>query len=141
MIGLDAIQPSQLYISSEKLKEVMKAFDPAKPQSMEPVPIKKLGGKIILTDGHTRAFAAFLSGFAGIRACWEDEQLDWDEYAICVEWCEKEGIRTIADLKDRVVSQKDYEILWYRRCEEMQKDLAKRKQKSQTETHQDDSII
>ena len=130
MMKLDKIQPSQLYISSEKLNEVMRAIDPMKPRAIEPIPIKKLGSRIIFVDGHTRAFAAFLRGFPMIPVYWEDEELDWDAYAICVEWCKKEGIRTIADLKDRVVSQKDYAILWYRRCEEMQQDLAKRKVKN-----------
>jgi hypothetical protein len=61
---------------------------------------------------------------------WEDEELDWDAYEICVEWCKENGIRTISDLKDRVVPQKEYETLWYKRCEEMQRDLeAKRKKK------------
>jgi hypothetical protein len=132
MMKLDEIQPSQLYISSEKLNEVMRIIDPKQPRSIEPIPIKKLGSSIIFVDGHTRAFAAFLRGFPMIPVYWEDEELDWDAYAICLEWCKKEGIRTIADLEDRVVSQKDYEILWYRRCEEMQQDLAKRKAKNLT---------
>jgi hypothetical protein len=131
MMRLDKIQPSQLYISSEKLNEVMRAIDPEQPGEIEPIPIKKLGRRIIFVDGHTRAFAAFLRGFPKIPVYWEDEELDWDAYAICVQWCKKERIRTIADLKDRVVSQKDYEILWYQRCEEMQQDLAKRKAKNQ----------
>jgi hypothetical protein len=130
MMKLDRIQPSQLYISSEKLDEVMRAIDPMKPRAIEPIPIKKLGSRIIFVDGHTRAFAAFLRGFPRIPVYWEDEALDWDAYAVCVEWCKKEGIQTIADLKNRVVPQRDYEILWYRRCEEMQQDLAKRKVKN-----------
>jgi hypothetical protein len=131
MMKLGRIQPSQLYISSEKLNEVMRTIDPKQPSAIEPIPIKKLGSRIIFVDGHTRAFAAFLCGFPMIPVYWEDEELDWDAYAICVEWCKKEGIRTIADLKDRVVSQKDYEILWYQRCEEMQQHLAKKKLKNQ----------
>jgi len=127
MMKLDEIQPSQLYISSEKLREVMKTFDSDKPESMEPIPIKQLGNEIIFVDGHTRAFAAFLHSFSEVPVYWEDEELDWDAYEICVEWCKKDGIHTIAYLKNRVVSQKDYEILWYRRCEKMQQDLAKRK--------------
>ncbi|MEM3695146.1 MAG: hypothetical protein QXJ11_04230 [Candidatus Bathyarchaeia archaeon] len=117
MMKLDRIQPTQLFISSEKLSEVMKTFDAANPASMEPIPIKRLKNKIIFVDGHTRAFAAFLHGFSRIPVCWEKEELDWDAYKICVEWCEKEGIYTIADLKDRVIPHKDYEKLWYRRCE------------------------
>jgi hypothetical protein len=132
MMKLGEIQPSQLYISSEKLNEVMKAIDPTKLGTIEPIPIRKLGNRIIFVDGHTRAFAAYLHDIPMIPVYWEDEELDWDAYAICVEWCKKEGIRIIADLKGKVVSQKDYEILWYRRCEEMQLDLAKRKQENHT---------
>ena len=60
---LDKIQPSQLYISSEKLVEVMKNFNPNDFSSIEPIPIKRLGNDIIFVDGHTRAFAA-LSAWA-----------------------------------------------------------------------------
>ena len=129
MMKLNEIQPSQLYISSEKLSEVMKTFDPAKPESIEPIPIKELGNTIIFVDGHTRAFAAFLCNVPEIPVYWENEELDWDAYKICVKWCQKEGIRSIADLKNRIIPQKDYETLWYRRCEEMQQDLTKRKSK------------
>jgi hypothetical protein len=129
MMKLNKIQPSQLYISSEKLSEVMKTFDSANPESIEPIPIKKLGNEIIFVDGHTRAFAAFLHSFSEIPVYWEDEELDWDAYEICVGWCKKERIHTIADLEKRVVSQKDYEVLWYKRCEEMQQDLARKKRK------------
>jgi len=130
MMKLDEIQPSQLYICSEKLDEVMRTIDSKRPDEIEPIPIKRLGGRIIFVDGHTRAFAAFLRGFPRIPVYWEDEELDWDAYAICVEWCTNEGIRTIVDLKNKVVPEKDYEILWYQRCEEMQRDLAKRKVKN-----------
>jgi len=51
-----------------------------------------------------------------------------------VEWCKKEGIRTIADLKNRVIPHKDYEILWYRRCEEMHKKLEAKRRRNIEET-------
>ena len=130
MMKLSEIQPSQLYICSEKLSEVMKAFNTVDPKMMEPIPVKKLGSDIIFVDGHTRAFAAFLCGFSEVPVYWEYEELDWDAYKICVEWCRREGIRTIADLKNRVVLQREYEKLWYKRCKRMQQDLkAKRKKK------------
>ena len=126
MMKLDKIQPSQLYISSEKLSKVMKNFNA---NSIEPIPVKKLGDDIIFVDGHTRAFAAYLHGLKEIPVYWEYEELDWEAYKICVEWCKKEGIYTIADLENRVIPHREYEILWYRRCEEMQRNLeAKRKQ-------------
>ena len=133
---LNEIQPSQLYISSEKLHEVMKTFDPNKPESIEPIPIKKLGKEIIFVDGHTRAFAAFLHDLSEVPVYWEDEELDWDAYEICVGWCKKEGIHTIADLKNRVVPQKDYEVLWYRRCEKMQQDLETKRKRKKEHMHE-----
>jgi len=124
---LDEIQPSQLYISSDKLSKVMKDF-PSKPASVEPIPIKKLRDQIIFVDGHTRAFAAFQCGFSKVPVYWEYEELDWEAYEICVEWCKEEGIHTIADLKNRVIPHQEYEKLWYERCAKMQKELeAKRK--------------
>jgi len=127
---LDEIQPSQLYISSDKLRNVMKDF-PSKQASIEPIPIKKLRDQIIFVDGHTRAFAAFQCGFSTVPVYWEYEELDWEAYEICVEWCKEEGIYTIADLKNRIVSHQQYEKLWYGRCAKMQKKLEDKRKLTQ----------
>ncbi|NHV06291.1 MAG: hypothetical protein HA495_03020 [Thaumarchaeota archaeon] len=124
---LEDIQPSQLYISFEKLCSVMKRFNPNDLGSIEPIPVKKLGEDVVFVDGHTRAFAAYLCGVLGVPVYWEDEELDWEAYEICVAWCKESGIRRISDLKNRVVSQKDYETLWYKRCEDMQRELEKKR--------------
>lgn len=123
---LDSVQPSQLYINSEKLRYVMRHLR-SKPDFIKPIPVKKLGNQVVLVDGHTRAFAAFLLGFSEIPVLWEDEELDWDEYEVCVRWCKEEGIHAISDLKNRVVSPKDYQVLWLDRCARMQKDLEEKR--------------
>lgn len=128
---LSQIQPSQLYINSERLSEVIMALDRLKPDLIKPVPVKKLGDKIVLTDDHTMVLAAFLRGVSEVRVYWEEDELDWNAYEVCVEWCRKEGVRTIADLKNRVVSPKEYDVLWVNRCKKMQQELeARRKQGS-----------
>ena len=124
---LEDIQPSQLYISFQKLCNVMKRFNPSDLGSIEPIPVKKLGEDVIFVDGHTRAFAAYLCGVSEVPVYWEDEELDWEAYEICVEWCKESGIRRISDLKNRVVPQKDYETLWYKWCEDMQRELEKKR--------------
>ena len=124
---LDSIQPSQLYISSEKLNSIMKILRKSKQKLVEPIPVKKLGNQVVFVDGHTRAFAAFLLGFSEIPVYWEDEELDWEEYEVCFRWCKEEGIQTIVDLKNRVVSPKDYQVLWLDRCERIQKDLEEKR--------------
>ena len=129
MMKLDEIQPSQLFINSEKLSLVMKTFD-VNPRSIEPIPVKKIGDQVVFVDGHTRAFASFLRGISEVKVYWEEDELDWDEYEVCVDWCKKEGINTIADLKERVIPSKEYQVLWLDRCEKMQRELeAKRNQK------------
>ena len=123
LMKLDGIQPSQLYISTDKLAEIVKTFSLSNRRPLEPIPIKKLADDIIFVDGHTRAFAAFLQGMSMIPVYWEYEELDWEAYVICVKWCKDEGIHTIADLKSRVVSKDEYEVLWLDRCEIMQTEL------------------
>ena len=129
MMKLGEIQPSQLFINSEKLSLVMKTFD-ANPTSIELIPVKKIGDQVVFVDGHTRAFASFLRGMSEVKVYWEEDELDWDEYEVCVDWCKKEGVNTIADLKERVIPSKEYQVLWLDRCEKMQRELeAKRNQK------------
>lgn len=129
MMKLDEIQPSQLFINSEKLSLVMKTFD-ANPRSIEFIPVKKIGDQVVFVDGHTRAFASFLRSISEVKVYWEEDELDWDEYEVCVDWCKKEGINTIADLRERVIPSKEYQVLWLDRCEKMQRELeAKRNKK------------
>jgi hypothetical protein len=107
------------------------ALDRLKPDLIKPIPVKKLGDKIVLTDDHTIVLAAFLRGVWEVRVYWEEDELDWNAYEVCVEWCRKEGVCTIADLKNRVVSPKEYDVLWVNRCKKMQQELeARRKQGS-----------
>ena len=108
----------------------MIGLDPLKPESLDPIPVKELGNQVIFTDGHTRAFAAFLCGFSEVRVFWDEDELDWEAYEICVKWCKEEGVYTVADLRDRVVASGEYEVLWLKRCKEMQTSLeARRRQK------------
>ena len=57
--NLSDLQPSQLYICSDKLAAVERSLTENAASEIDPVPVKRLGARIVLTDGHTRAFAAF----------------------------------------------------------------------------------
>lgn len=127
---LDEIQPSQLYVNSEKLNTVMKGIRTS--QQIEPIPIKKLGNSIVFVDGHTRALAAFMNDFARVPVYWESEDLDWEAYEVCVEWCKEEGILAIADLRDRIISDEEYEKLWLDRCMRMQEELKQKRINAQS---------
>ena len=66
-LTLADIQPSQFYISGEKLRRVLTWFDPANLRNFEPCPVYEFQGKAVFTDGHTRAFAMRPTG-----VCWND---------------------------------------------------------------------
>lgn len=124
---LSKIQPSQLYISQKKLASIENKLQGKGIESLEPIPVKKLGGEIIYTDGHTRAFLALKKGFSEITVEWDTDDLDWEMYEICVQWCKDEGIFSIADLEKRVVTRKEYEIVWYKRCAILHAELAEQR--------------
>ena len=116
-MDLKDIKPSQLYINSEKLNNVLKWFNPKDYNSYDPIPIKELGGEVIFTDGHTRAYAAYLKGVKTIKVYFDEDELDWNLYRTCVKWCSLENIKSIKDLKNRIITPKEYELLWIKRCE------------------------
>lgn len=125
LVDLEDLQPSQLYISAGKL-DVMRAAI-SHHGFAEPLPVKHLGEELVLTDGHTRAFAAFESGQKCVPVVWDMDELDWEAYEICVCWCKEEGIRTIADLAGRVVNDEVYQRMWLDRCREMHHHLARKR--------------
>ena len=116
LIDLLSIQPTQLYINAAKVNKVRQFYNPISIQTLPPIPIAKLEDKIIFTDGHTRAFVAYQAGLKKIRVYWDSEDLDWEVYRVCLDWCITEGIKSIKDLENRVVHSKEYKKLWIARC-------------------------
>lgn len=126
-LRLEEIQPSQLYISREKYAEVLKLYESDEKSQLEPIPIKELDGELVSTDGHTRGVMWVLKGFEEVDCVWEDLEMDWEAYRICVQWCKDAGITSMFDLRDRFLTHSQYEILWLERCRIMQEDLEKRR--------------
>lgn len=123
MMKLTELQPSQLYISSLKLSSVLHEFSEHGWDSVPPIPLLKLNGRIVMVDGHTRAVAAWLLGKQEVLACWDDDDLDLEAYRICVDWCVAEGITSPGALVTRVIAPDQYERDWYGRCREMHRQL------------------
>lgn len=134
LVKLDELQPSQLYINADKLTAVLSAIDGVVIPSA-PLPVRRFGGRLVLTDGHTRAVAAHLRGVDELQATWDQDDLDWEAYEICVKWCLQEGVRTIGDLAPRVVSGHEYGRLWLGRCSAMHQALAARRASQREDVH------
>lgn len=115
---LRSVGPSQLYLSSGKLADVVTWFDFEAP-NYDPLPAFEHQGGWYLADGHTRAFAAYLAGETTLHLARAEEireKYDFDVYLACLSWCEEEGIETIPDLRGRILSPESYQEQWIDRC-------------------------
>jgi hypothetical protein len=119
-IELPKLQPSQLYICNEKLATVQNEWNEA---ALFPLPVKWLDRCWMLTDGHTRALAAWRRGLTTVCVYADTDDLDWEAYGICLNWCRAEGIYSVADLSGRIIGYEEYERLWIGRCAQMQSEL------------------
>ena len=118
-LPLKELQPSQLYLSQDKVQKVTSWYDSS---HMTPIFVRKFANcdDWVITDGHTRAFVASLKGATTIPV-----QLDEEAYSDtviklyeqCIDWCREESISQISDLATRQLLQKDYQKHWIDRCQ------------------------
>lgn len=120
-LSLCDIQPSQFYLSEEKILAIQQWFSPDDLSNFEALPIKLLNGRMIFTDGHTRAYSAWKAGLDKVPLVWDTDELDWEMYRRCVDACLGLGISSVADLDGRILSAEDYKKKWNGWCDEMQR--------------------
>lgn len=95
------------------------------PSLCQPLPIKRLDGVLILTDGHTRAVAALSNGINHLPLVWDEDELDWELYRRCVAECRNQGIYKPSDRLNRIITGEEYEVKWYGWYDKLQKNLSK----------------
>ena len=117
-VPLHEPQPSQLYLNGRKLALATEWFDFDEP-NYDPIPVVEMGDDLVLTDGHTRTFLAWVAGAEQLRVRRETDDLDLATYRQCVEWCKEEGITEIGDLAGRAVNADTFVEVWVRRCEDV----------------------
>ena len=120
---LTDLQPSQFYISEKKLRDIENWFNPKDLSGFEPIPIKLLDGKLVMTDGHTRAVAAIKAGLDSVPLVWDEDELDEDMYRACVSACQEQNILSPADLLTRIISEEEYKEKWDKWCDIMQAEI------------------
>ncbi|MCL1632319.1 hypothetical protein M3N64_10250 [Sporolactobacillus sp. CPB3-1] len=116
LMDLYQIRPSQLYIDQEKLERLKESFNPLNVRFNVPLPIKRNGGEVFLTDGHTRALLYSEARISVIPVYWDMDDLDMALYQTCLDWCRKEKVVFIDDLKDRILPHEQFVKQWIDRC-------------------------
>lgn len=116
-VPIDEPQPSQPFVDADRLGDVLEWFD-LDARTYDPVPTVGIAGETVITDGHTRAFVAYLSGADTLAVVHDPdrEALNLELYRECVGWCRDESVTGIADLVGRVVSRETFLDEWVARC-------------------------
>ncbi len=118
-VPIDALGPTQQYLSAGKLRDVVGWFDFDDPQDYGTLPAFEHDGEWYLADGHTRAFVAHLAGADRFRVERDPRvrtEHDFELYLTCIEWCREAGVRTVPDLAGRVLDPETFECEWVDRC-------------------------
>ncbi len=117
-LPIEDVRPTQLYLSAKKLRRVLEWFDFDEPNHGS-LPAFEHDGRWYLSDGHTRAFAAYLAGAETLRIERDREireAYDFGLYLECVDWCRDADVESVADLRGRVLEPETYEAQWLERC-------------------------
>ena len=115
---------SQIYLSAQELEQEAEGFTMQR-LCADPIRVFDFGnGRLTITTppGHRRAFLALQAGMSAVPVIYDpDDYLRQEDLlpllADDVLWSEKIGLHSVADLKDRVLSNEDFERLYIRRCE------------------------
>lgn len=111
-------RPSQLYLDASRLRDALEWFDADEPE-YDPIPLLHLDGEVVLSDGHTRAFCAYLAGAEELSVVDDPDrdELNLPLYRECVRWCREASLATVGDLAGRLVSEATFERKWIERCQ------------------------
>ena len=115
-VNIKNLQPTQLYLSEKKLKTIQNLYQSAETFNMDPISVLSFGDRLLITDGHHRAYQALLVGQDTISAEF-DRDGDDELYHLYAQACEKRKIYSVLDLKNHILPHDEYEAKWYNWCD------------------------
>ena len=115
-VKLTDLHPTQLYLSEKKLHDIQMLDQSAEITNLDPISILAVGNRLLITDGHHRAYQALLAGRDTISAEFDKDGGD-ELYHLYAQACEERKIYSILDLKNRILPQDEYEAKWYNWCD------------------------
>ena len=115
-VNIKALHPTQLYLSEKKLQDIQMICQSAEIINMNPISVLASGDRLLITDGHHRAYQALLLGQDTISAEWDKDGGD-ELYHLYAQACEERKIYSVLDLKNHILAQDEYEAKWYNWCD------------------------
>ena len=114
-VNITDLHPTQLYLSEKKLQDIQMICQSAEIINMDPISVLASGDRLLITDGHHRAYQALLAGQNTISAEWDKDGGD-ELYHLYMQACEERKIYSILDLKNHILPEDEYEAKWYNWC-------------------------
>ena len=115
-VKLTDLHPTQLYLSEKKLHDIQMLDQSEEIINLDPISILAFGNRLLITDGHHRAYQALLAGQDTISAEFDRDGGD-ELYHLYAQACEKRKIYSVLDLKNHILPQDEYEAKWYNWCD------------------------
>ena len=115
-VNITDLHPTQLYLSEKKLQDIQMICQSAEIINMDPISVLASGDRLLITDGHHRAYQALLAGQDTIFAEWDKDGGD-ELYHLYAQACEERKIYSVLDLKNHILAQDEYEAKWYNWCD------------------------
>ena len=115
-VKITDLHPTQLYLSKKKLQAIQMLDQSAEIINVDPISVLAFGDRLLITDGHHRAYQALLAGRDTISAEWDKDGGD-EIYHLYAQACEERKIDSVLDLKHRILPQDEYEAKWYNWCD------------------------
>ena len=115
-VNIKDLHPTQLYLSEKKLHYIQMLYHSVERQNINPISVLAFGDRLLITDGHHRAYQALLAGRDTISAEWDRDGGD-ELYHLYAQACEERKIYSVLDLKNHILAQDEYEAKWYNWCD------------------------
>ena len=115
-VKLTDLHPTQLYLSEKKLQAIQMLDQSADIINVDPISILTYGNRLLITDGHHRAYQALLTGQDTISAEFDKDGGD-EIYHLYAQACEERKIYSVWDLKHHILPQDEYAAKWYNWCD------------------------
>ena len=115
-VKITDLHPTQLYLSKKKLQAIQMLDQSAEIINVDPISVLAFGDRLLITDGHHRAYQALLAGRDTISAEFDKDGGD-EIYHLYAQACEERKISSVLDLKHRILPQDEYEAKWYNWCD------------------------
>ena len=95
-VKIKDLHPSQLYLSEKKLQDIQMLYQSVEKPSINPISVLAFGDRLLITDGHHRAYQALLAGWDTISAEFDRDGCD-ELYHLYAQACEKRKIYSVLD--------------------------------------------